>query len=477
VTPEEALVELLQVYRDQSRYLMKADRYFRAEPNSVNLGSRIPPALQKFRTAAPLVRVGTMAYADRIRLEDVSLGEDNESAFAEYRGPLKAALQQTILESLAVGTGYLRTIPLSDGTVTYGSVRGRDGAFLEDLDTGELLATMRVHRPRLRRGVIASPTEVTVYMSGSATHFKPATSFLGGWEGTPLGGIPDGVILMRPFVNRARAGEPYGRAELRDLYSIQDQASRALTNLSIATDALAVPQRVLIALQAESLEDLSQVSAYMDSVLALSGDVKIDQWASAQLGPFVEAMQYLARLASAVSGLSVSYWGISSETQGVSGDSIRENDARIEIRATQIDAQFTEPLKSVIRDTQSLDSSLPQDDPVVKWMEPSTYTPTAAADAAVKLASIGLLNGELVVDREMIWNILRVTPEDRARMLEAGDRATLEQLLGQPTGGTGVSNETGGRTPPTQSGNQVAGTIPSGSPGTVPGQSGDNPVD
>lgn len=453
MTPEEALVELLRVYRDQSPALTRADKYFRAEPSSVSMGARIPPELRRFRTAAPLVRVATMAFADRVRLEDVTLGEDNEDSFEKYRGPLKAALQQVVVEALAVGIGYLRTVPMSDGTVGYAAVRARDGAYLEDLDTGELLATMRVHRPRLRRGSISNPDRVTVYMPGSATEFS--TALLGGWRGITTE-FPDDVILMRPFVNRARAGEPYGRAEARDLYAIQDQASRAITNLSIATDALAVPQRILIALEAESLEDLSTISTYMDSVLALSGDVKIDQWAAAQLGPFVEAMNYLARFSSAVSGLPVSYWGISSETQGASGDSIRENDARIEIRSRQIDDQFTEPLKWVVRDTQAIDTDLPGDEPVVRWVDPATPTPTAAADAAIKLSQIAPIAGELVVDRDMIWNILRVPPEDRARLIAKSERAALEDLLNAPEPNTGGTGETVGSPPNTGPGNVSA---------------------
>lgn len=438
MTPEEALPELMANYRDQARYLYRADRYYRAEPNSVSMGSRIPPALQRFRTAAPYVRITTQAYADRVAIEDVSFGDDEDTsdAYSEYLDDLKQAVAEATVEALAVGVGYLRTVIKSDKDVCYQAVRGQDGAFLEDPDTGEILAVMRIHRPPRRRGPIAAPQTVTVYTPGLAVQFD---SVVGNWVRSETSTLPAGTMLMLPLLNRPRAGEPYGRAEGHDLYGIQDQASRNLTNLSIASDALAVPQRVLIALEAESLADLSQMQSYMDSILALSGDVKVDQWQAAQLAPFIETSNGLGRMASATSGLPMSYFGLASEAVAVSGDAIRENDNRLEIRATQICNQFTNTVTAVVKTSISLLKLSPKT-VVVKWSDPATPTPTAAADAAVKAVSMGSIAGENLVDREYIWNVLRMPPADRERIKAQDGKAQLEQLLNQRTSVRETSN-------------------------------------
>jgi len=187
---------------------------------------------------------------------------------------------------------------------------------------------------------------------------------------------------------------------------------------------------VLIATLPESLSDLSQLQVYMDSVLALSGDVKIDQWAAAQLQPFVEAAMLYGRKASEISGIPLSYWGISAEAQGASGDAIRENDARLEIRARELCDQFTAPLLLVLAVVAGIMDANPGRTSI-KWADPATPTPSAQADAALKLSQIKPIGGQIVVDREMIWNILRVPPEDRERIRELEDSAAFQALLAQ----------------------------------------------
>jgi hypothetical protein len=435
--PRAALDELMKVYRDQSRYLERADKYFRAEPNSVNMGSRVPPNLYKYRTAWPAVRVATNAFADRVKLEDVTWPEAQD-VVEDFRTKLSGELNRAVLESLATGTGYLRTVDMGGGEVNFQAIRGRDGAFLEDPDTAEITAVMRIHRPPWyeNKGPVVNPQRVTVYVPGAWATFAIQPNVMlrrdlnDPWFMEASGAVPNRGLLMVPLLNRSRAGEPYGRAEAKDLYGLQDQGSRNLTGLAIASDALAVPQRVLIATLPESISDLSQLQVYMDSVLALSGDVKIDQWAAAQLQPFVEAAMLYGRKASEISGIPLSYWGISAEAQGASGDAIRENDARLEIRARELCDQFTAPLLLILAVVAGLMDASPGR-VSIKWADPATPTPSAQADAALKLSQIQPIGGQIVVDREMIWNILRVPPEDRERIRELEDSAAFQALLNQ----------------------------------------------
>lgn len=436
--PRKALDELMLVYRDQSRYLERADKYYRAEPSSVNIGSRVPPALAKFRTAWPAVRIATNAFADRVKVEAV-VWPDAEKEAGTVLEPFRAAFNQAVVESLATGIGYLRVVDLGKSKVNFQAIRGRDGAFLEDPDTAEITAVMRIHRPPYHafKGPVTNPTRVTVYTPGKWTTFAintkpfrlPGEDY---WSVEAEGAVPGGDLLMVPLLNRARASEPYGRAEARDLYGLQDQGSRNLTMLSVAADALAVPQRVLIATLPESLSDLSQIQTYMDTVLALSGDVKIDQWAQAQLEPFISAAMLYGRKASETSGIPLSYWGIASDANGASGDSIRENDARLEIRSSELGGQWVNPITALLETTAALLKVKPGT-VGVKMADPATPTPTAAADAALKMTQIGSLNGQVVIDRDMIWNILRIPEEDRQRIREFELSAEFQKFMDAQT--------------------------------------------
>jgi len=383
--------------------------------------------------------VATNAFADRVKLEDL-VWPDAQDRAEDFRTALSGELNRAVLESLATGTGYLRVVDMGGGDVNFQAIRGRDGAFWEDPDTAEILAVMRIHRPPwyVNKGPIANPQRVTVYTPGTWTTFAIQPNVLARsiptdpWYEEASGSVPNKGLLMVPLLNRSRAGEPYGRAEARDLYGLQDQGSRNLTGLAIAADALAVPQRALIAALPESISDLSTLETYMTSILALSGDVKLDQWQSAQLQPFVEAAMLYGRKASEISGIPLGYWGISSEAQGASGDAIRENDARLEIRSREICDQFTKPVLMVV----AVVAGLMNVDPgrqAVKWADPSTPTPSAQADAALKLSQIGSINGQITVDREMIWNILRVSPEDRERIREFEESAEFQRLVADHT--------------------------------------------
>lgn len=443
LTPRDALDELLKNYHDQAGYLIRADNYFRAEPSSVNLGSRVPPALAPFRTAWSAVRVATNAFADRVYVEDIRYSNQEAKPLADdIREPLRVASSQAVLEALAVGTGYIRQIVLSDpDEVTYVACRARDGAFLEDLDTGETIATMRVHRPRRHRGPVAAPRRVTVYTPGRSTVFALDTGSSGGdpWKPVEQVEYADGVMLMRPLVNRPRAGESYGRAEARDLYDLQDQGSRTLTNISIVADALAAPQRVLIAANPAAIQNLSQIKSYMDSILSLTGDVKIDQWSAAQTQPLIEAMILLSRQASSVSGIPLSFWGVASEANPSSGDAIREDATRLEIRSRQLGAQFKPVITQIATDTARLHSVDPGRTTVVMG-DPASITPSIATDAAIKLASIPPVNGQPVVDRELIWDVMRTPPATRTRLQNESDILTLDQILNGPSGEPGTSS-------------------------------------
>lgn len=432
--PRVALDELMKVYQDQARFLERADRYYRAQPSSVNIGTKIPPSLAKFRTAWPAVRVATNAFADRVKLEDI-VWPNAQDRVEDFREDLTSSLNQAVVEALATGIGYLRVVNLGQGKVNFQAIRGRDGAFLEDPDTAEVSAVMRIHRPPYyeNKEAIHNPQRVTVYVPGRWARFSINPSAVRGpnddyWTLEDEGTVPDNGLLMRPLVNRARASEPYGRAEARDLYALQDQGSRNLTNMGIVADELAVPQRVLIATLPESLSDLSELEAYKTSILALSGDVKVEQWNAAQLQPFVEAAMMYGRKASEASGIPLSYWGISSEAQGAGGDAIRENDARLVIRSLELCGQWTGDLISIANVVARIMDVNPGR-VAVKWANPATPTPAAEADSALKLTQIGSVNGQIVVDREMIWNILRIPPEERDRIKELEESAFFQELL------------------------------------------------
>jgi hypothetical protein len=425
--PEDAIARLLEFYRDSLPYLIRADKKYRSEPNDLNLGSRIPEQLQKFRTTVAWVRTLVKAYSDRVAIEDVTSSDDAvQKQLTEWLPSIKTMFREALTDALGLGSGYMRIVQLESSAITFAAFGGMWGAHYNDPDTGELLATMRVQRdPSLHRAVpSATPALYTAYTPGAYINMQSTISGDLGEQHS----IPEGVLLVRPLVNRQRAGEAFGRPEGRDIWSIQDQASRALTALSIATDALAAPQRALIAAEETAYKDLTKAKLQLDSILTLAGDVKLDQWPAAQLDPFSGTLSTLGRQASAASGLPLNYWGLTSDANAASGDAIREDGTRVEIRARQLGESFANEIRLLCADALRM-AGLPSDDVQVRMADPSTPTPGASVDAAVKLASIPPVANQRVVDRTMLWDLLRLDPETRRRIEDEDAEAAFTQLI------------------------------------------------
>src|SRR5699024_24757 len=146
------------------------------------------------------------------------------------------------------------------------------------------------------------------------------------------------MVPVIPFVNRARIDDRCGRSEIADVIGITDAASRTLTNMQIAQELVAIPQRDVVGASAGDFQDEAgrckrAWEAYIGNLMLVeSENAKPGQFPGANLQTFTEVVNLYGRLVCSVSGLPPNFLGFISENPA-SADAIRAGEARLVKRA------------------------------------------------------------------------------------------------------------------------------------------------
>lgn len=268
------------------------------------------------------------------------------------------------------------------------------------------------------------PTEVTLYLRDQRIKLNQGT---GGWVVVDRDKHNLGRTCVRRLVNRWRTSKANGRSEITPaIRSLTDSCVRTLLGVEVAREFFAAPQRWVMGADQSSFEDANgdpvpAWESYMGRILALSGgddgpDPKVGQFPASSPEAFWSTIRGYAQLLSAEGAIPVSYLGISTD-QPPSADSVRALEARLIKRAERRHGHFGRTWAGVgsdvalIRDPSSavLPSTPP---PTPLWRDAATPTRAAAADAASKLVSTGVL----LADSSVTWDLLGLSPDQQRRL-------------------------------------------------------------
>jgi hypothetical protein len=214
-----------------------------------------------------------------------------------------------------------------------------------------------------------------------------------------LGRVPVSVLLNRP-----RSSRENGRSEItRAVRALTDSGMRTLLGMEIAREFYAAPQRYLMGAD-ESMfvkEDgtpVGQWAAVIGRMLMAPRDDNDQlpvpgQFASASPQPFSDLLRTYAQMISAATGIPATHLGFTTDNPA-SADAIQRADMRLDKRAIRRQSQYDLGLV----DLGELcilwrDGELPEPGTVQSlWVDPSTPTPAASADRAVKMIAAGALS-------------------------------------------------------------------------------------
>lgn len=227
-----------------------------------------------------------------------------------------------------------------------------------------------------------------------------------------LGRVP--LVLT---LNRRRTGPLVGRSEMAKVNGIADACARALTNMAIAAETLAVPQRYALGLTKGDFvgsdgRTLPTWEAYFGAIWATQNtEAKVGQFAGADLTNFHETVKLYGQIAASVTGYPAKYFGNFTTNPPAEG-AIKAEEARLVKTVERSNREVGVSLGWAVElAARFRDGDWPERNRVkVETHDPATPTVAQRADAIAKLNG-----GVPILSREGSWDELGWSEARKAR--------------------------------------------------------------
>jgi hypothetical protein len=412
-----------QLTRDGKRFV-ELDAYYTGVQRLEQLGLAIPAELERFVTIVGWPAMAADGIEERLDVEGFRFpgsDEADDALWAVWQdNDLDEESQLGHLDALVYGRSYLAVgsrdpddgEQMDSPLVTVESPR--EVVHEADARTRRVTAALRLYDTlesgrTVKRATLYLP-DVTVWLERQR----------GRWVDVDRDEHDLGLVPVVPMLNRSRVAARTGCSEMDPVMSLTDAAARALTNLQVAQETHAVPQRgVLGATKGDFIDAdgkaLTTWEAYFGAVWALeNADAKTFQFSASDLRNFETVISLYARLASGVSALPPNYFGLQAD-DAASADAIRSREARLVKRCERKVRAFSGAWERAMRLVLRLrDGGW---DPQAKrletlWRDPATPTRAQQADAVVKLVQAGVL------PREGAWEDLGYSATRRMRLAQ-----------------------------------------------------------
>lgn len=232
--------------------------------------------------------------------------------------------------------------------------------------------------------------------------------------------------------NRRRSGEWLGRSQMADIIPVVDAAARTLTNLQLAVETHAVPQKWVLGVSKGDFvgkdgQPLPEWLAYYSAIWAnQSKDAKVGQFAASDLKNFHETVNLYGQLASTVTGFPARYFGQFTTNPPAEG-AIRADENQmvksIERQNTQVGTALGWAMGLAWRFATG--EWVDGNRIATEWFDPGTPTLSQREDALSKRRASGVLSREGYWD-DLGWSEARKDRERSYLRAEANDMLGIE---------------------------------------------------
>lgn len=433
------LSKLTEKLNAEQPRLDKLDRYWRGEQPTAFLAPKSVEALgNRLRSlTVNYPKLSVLSLVDRLRLTGFRVGGSPEAApdaelWAMWRrSGMIEGQYEAMKDALAYGRGYVvvwagpRGVQISVESPRQMTVR-RDPATREIVD-----AVKRWKADGYGYATVYTGTEITTYKSDNKVGDDWTGVSATGWTrhgesiANPLGVPPIGQIL-----NRDRLLDFDGVSEMSGILDLTDALGKIMQDAMITSEDYARPRRWATGLEVMEDDNGEVINPFSDDAKKVwtneASDGKFGQFAQADMSGFETMANLIITQIGAVKGLPSHYLGLQSD-QPPSADAIRSSEASLVAKANTVirmfGADFAWIAALIVAVRDGVDPY--EVDVETVWANPETRTPAQAADAASKLAGIGVPLETLLAD-ELGYDPTRIAKIMALRKQEALENAARD---------------------------------------------------
>lgn len=408
----------------------RQESYYEGPRRVRNLGAAIPPEFRKILTIVGWPGLAVDALEERVELLGWSGGEHFGLDEVWTRSQLSLEASMGHLDAFIYGTGFAAVV--DDGTGPVVRAQSPKNATVLSEASGRNRVAGMIRQP-LGGESDAWNVELLFPDRVVAATVKGGTwSFQDGFSHA-LGRVP---LVQLP--NRRRTARHRGMSEItRPIRTLTDEAVRALLGMGVNREFYSMPQRWMMGGESEWFEneDGSKRPGWEWLVKSVwvappntdGNSPTVGQFPAASPAPYVDQVKLLSQLVAAETGLPAHYLGFVTANPA-SADAIRSAEARLVRRAEQRQRVFGAAWMEVARMAAEMIGEVPTNfESLVRcqWLDASTPTKAASADAAMKLVSSGILPAH----SKIVLDMIGLTPEEQDQV--AADRAASSDPLAE----------------------------------------------
>lgn len=204
----------------------------------------------------------------------------------------------------------------------------------------------------------------------------------------PLGEVP-----VVPLVNRARLLDVEGSSEMADILDLTDGLAKIMSDAMVSSEYFARPRRWVTGLEVVEDDEGNPINPFSNEGDRLwqSEDpaTKFGQFDGSRIDGYGDLVAILTQQIGAVSGLPPHYLGLNGD-QPPSADAIRSAEASLVAKVISKQRTYGRAWAKVADLVLKVRDGHNTRDFETLWASPETRTPAQVADAAAKLAGMGV---------------------------------------------------------------------------------------
>lgn len=417
----------------KQRFCQRMDAYYEGEQRLEHIGLAVPPALRRFETVLNVPRMAVDEPERRLDVRALVLPgqEKADNGLMDLWLANNMDSQAPLLhkDTGIYGHGFT-TVGTNEDDPDLPLIRVEPVdamSYAVDNRRRQMSSAWRLYKDddtgRVTAGTLYLP-EKTIWLMRERGQWV-----IEDLDEHGLGRVP--VIL---HLNRARTARWNGTSEMKDVIGLTDAIARTITNMQIAAETAAIPQKYVIGasqgdfIDTKTGKPLTVWESYFSGVWALkSPEAKAGVFTAASLDNFHKQVDSMFSWCAAVLGLPTRYAGQQTVNPAAEG-AIRADESRLIKNAERKQATLGDSHGWTIALASELAGKPIDGNRVgVLWHDAGTPTVAERSDAIVKLTG-----GKPVLSREGAWDELGWSEDrkNRERAYFAAEQSdpTMERI-------------------------------------------------